>query len=127
MGLAAGAAAAAMVLAGLVPAESAPASAAASGGGAGCRVSYEAVETVKVHATGDGIPPENRSELNDGRVIGLLLKGQRACTNRLDGSVLGATYHVGGACSPTTNDQWSVVRFRGAQGWVPTSCGEVSG
>ncbi|WP_214401056.1 hypothetical protein [Pseudonocardia lacus] len=116
--VAAASAATAMVLAGPVP---------SSAAAAGCQVGYEAVETVKVHATDDGIPPENRSELAEGKVIGLLLKGQRVCTNRLDGSVLGATYHVGGACAPTTNDQWTVVRFHGAQGWVPTSCGEVTG
>jgi hypothetical protein len=122
IGAAAGAVATAMMLAGPVPA----AASADPGGVAGCQVGYEAVETVKVHATDDGIPPENRSELDDGRVIGLLLKGQRACTNRVDGSVLGATYHVGGACSPTTGDQWDLVRFHGAEGWVPDSCGVVS-
>src|SRR3954463_8572357 len=54
MGGPAGAVATAMMLAGPVPA----AASADPGGVAGCQVGYEAVETVKVHAT-DGIPPEN--------------------------------------------------------------------
>jgi hypothetical protein len=40
--------------------------------------------------------------------------------------VLGARYTVGGACADGTNDRWTLVRFNGATGWVPTSCGEVA-
>lgn len=127
MQLAAGAATAAMVVVGLGSTTATPAFADGAAAPARC-TPIEALEGVNVHVTDDGrppdaagpAPPKNDSERNRDRVVGVLQKGEKACTAGRAGQ--GATYDVGGACTDGKSSRWTPIRFDGHEGWVPTSC-----
>jgi hypothetical protein len=120
--VAAGAAAVTLVLAGLGSAAGTPASADVPRSSAKCGPTrpVTALETVKVYLSEDGGPPKNKSELDKAVVLGLLQKGEKACS-LVDG--FGASYTVGGDCFPPgKNTFWQGIRFNGAFGWVAGSC-----
>jgi hypothetical protein len=110
------AAAAAMVLTGL---GSAVASADVPASSTKCQIPFEAAANVKVY--GGAKPPQNKAELDKATVIGLLLKGKKACTDGLGANQKGANYKFNGDCAGK-DDLWTPIRFNGATGWVPATC-----
>jgi hypothetical protein len=120
-------AAAAMVLTGLGATTAAPAFA----GSTKCEGTVRAAETVLVHVTDDGRPPDeaspapprNGAERDKDIVVGQLQKGKKACvTGKF---ARGMDYKVGGGCSNGESDEWAPIRFKEQTGWVPALCLEA--
>ncbi|MGD9528853.1 hypothetical protein [Pseudonocardia sp.] len=128
-------AAAALLLTGLGAVTAAPASAAPAAAGPqdrSCRIVVTARETVNVHVTDDGdppddnvspAPPKNGTERDRDRIVGVLAKGRKACLTDVGPGREGRSYTVGGACTPTGKNRfWDAIRFQGQEGYVPSPC-----